>query len=141
VTLPPTGGLVSDAAKPVLVASLLTVKDCAELVDPACPDPLAGLNAAVSDSGELDAANDVAQLAVPDEPLVTTGWLPHPEITLPPTENATVPDGATELVETVAVNVTCWLVLAGDGLGAANDVVVVREPAEPTTVAVTLLAE
>ena len=57
----------------MLVDPGVTVNDCAELVDPVCPDPLAGLNAAVNDSGEPDAANDVAQLAVPDDPLPTTG--------------------------------------------------------------------
>ena len=98
---------MSDAPNPVLVDPCDTVNDCAELVDPVCPDPLAGLNVAVNDSGELDAANDVAQLAVADDPLPTNGWLPHPEIALPFAENATVPEGATELVDTVAVNVTC----------------------------------
>ena len=98
---------MSDAVRPVLVVSLLTVNDCAELVEPACPDPLAGLNDAVSDSGEVDAANEVVHVAVALEPVPATGWLPHPEITLPPAENATVPDGVAELVETVAVNVTC----------------------------------
>lgn len=106
MTLPPAVGLVSEAVNPVLVAPLSTVKDCAELVDPACPDPLAGLKAAVSDSGDPDAANDVEHVAVPDEPLVTTGWALQPAIVLPLAENATVPDGATELVETVAVNMT-----------------------------------
>ena len=52
----------------------------------------------------------------------------HPEICVPLAENATAPDGATELVETVAVRVTDWLVLAGAGFGVANDVVVATDP-------------
>jgi hypothetical protein len=83
-----------------------TVRTCGELVDPIWLDPVAGVNAAVSDSGELEAANDVEQLAVPDDPLAVTGWLVQPVMGVPLAENAIVPDGLTELVETVAVNVT-----------------------------------
>jgi hypothetical protein len=63
----------------------------------------------------------------------------QPEIAAPLAKNATVPEGATELAETVAVNITAWLVLAGEGFGVASDVVVGVEVALPTTVAVTLL--
>jgi hypothetical protein len=57
-------------------------------------------------------------------------------------EKATVPAGATlpfVFVATVAVRVTAWLVIAGDGLGVASVVVVGVALAPPTTIAVTLL--
>jgi hypothetical protein len=116
------------------------VRVWAELVELAWLDPLAGVKAAVKDSGDPEAANDVEHVAVPDDPPATTGWLVQPEIAEPLAEKATIPEGATELVETVAVNITGWLVLAGDGFGAASDVVVGVDEALPTTVAVTLLA-
>ena len=106
VTLPPAVGLVLDADRPVVVVPGLTVSVWAALVDPACPDPLAGVNAAVSDSGDPAAANAVEHVAVPDEPLATTGWLVQPEIADPLAENPTVPEGVAALVDTVAVNMT-----------------------------------
>jgi hypothetical protein len=127
-------GWAVDATTAVVVAPRFTVSDRAALVDPASPDPLAGVNAAFSDSGELLAAKDVVHVAVP---LGLNDWLAQPEITLPLAEKATVPSGApAPLVVTVAVSVTVWLVAAGDGLGAASAVVV--WVAGPTTVAVTL---
>ena len=125
----------------VAVAPLSTVSDCGPLAEPACPEPAAPVNAAVSDSGELLAANDVVHVVVPVDPLGVTGWLVQPYIGVPLAENATVPDGATlplVFVITVAVRVTFWLVAVGDGFGVASVVVVGVEPL--TTVAVTLLA-
>ena len=85
------------------------VSDCGVLVEPACPEPFEPVNAAVSDSGELPAANDVVHVAVPVDPLALTGWLVQPGIGAPLAENATVPDGASlplVFVVTVAVSVT-----------------------------------
>jgi hypothetical protein len=124
----------------VVVEPLLTVRLCAELADVACPDPLAPVNVAVSDSGEPPAANDAVHVAVALDPLTVTGRLVQPEIGVPFAENATVPAGAMVLlvfVATVAVRVTFWLVLADDGPGVASVVVVGVVPL--TTVAVTLL--
>jgi hypothetical protein len=125
VTLPPAGGLVLSADRLVVVEPTSTVSVWAELVEFPWPDPLAAVNAAVSDSGEPEAANDVEHVAAPDGPLATTGWLAQPEMVVPLAENATVPDGVAELVDTVAVSMTAWLVLAGDGFGVARVVVVV----------------
>ena len=97
------------------------------------------MKAAVSDTGEPAAANDVVHVAVPLDPPALTGWLVQPAIGAPVAEKATVPDGATSVfVVTVAVSVTGWLVLAGDGFGGASVVVVCVVPV--TTVAVRLLA-
>jgi hypothetical protein len=90
----------------VAVEAGLTVSDCAELVEPVWPDPLDGVNAAVSDSGEPAAANDVEQVAVAEDPLPVNAWLVQPVMGVPLAENATVPEGAADVVETVAVNVT-----------------------------------
>ena len=122
-----TGGLEFDAASLVVVEPGLTVRVWAELVEFACPDPADAVNAAVSDSGEPLAANDVAHVAVTLDPVPVTGRLPQPEITVPLAEKATVPAGVTlplVFVATVAVRETDWLVVAGDGLGVARAVVV-----------------
>ncbi len=84
----------------------MTVRACEELVEAASLDPLDGANAAVSDSGELAAENDVVHAAVPLDPVTVIGWLAQPGIVVPLAENATVPAGATEPAETVAVSVT-----------------------------------
>jgi hypothetical protein len=123
VTLVPAMGLVFDADTAVVVAAGFTVSVCAELLDGTCPDPLAGLNAAVSDAGEALAGKDVVHVAVPDEPLTVSGWLVQPEIVPAVPEKATVPAGATvpvALVVTVAVSVTVWFVLEGEGFGVAS---------------------
>jgi hypothetical protein len=73
VTLLFTGGLEFDAARPVVVEPGLTVRVWAELVEFACPDPADAVNAAVSDSGEPPAANDVAHVAVTLDPVPVTG--------------------------------------------------------------------
>ena len=93
------------------------------------------MKAAVSDTGEPAAANDVVHVAVPLDPPALTGWFVQPAIGAPAAEKATAPDGATSaFVVTVAVSVTGWLVLAGDGFGGASVVVVCVVPV--TTVAV-----
>jgi hypothetical protein len=141
MTLVPTMGLAFDAETAVVVAAGFTVSDRVELVDAACPDPLAGLKVAVSASGEPLAGKDVEQVAVPVTPLTVSGWLVQPEIAAALPEKATVPVGAgapVPVVVTVAVSVTVWLVLEGDGFGVAS--VVVVGVTAPRTVAVTLLA-
>lgn len=137
----PVEGLVFDAERAVVLPVGLMVSVCAELVEADWPDPLEGWKAALSDSGEPEAGNEVVQVAVADEPVPLSGWLAQPEIVPALSENATVPAGATEpafWVDTVAVNVTAWLVRAGDGLGAASVVWVDVVVAPETTVAVTL---
>jgi hypothetical protein len=131
-----------DAASVVAVVALLTASVCAGLVEPVCPEPLVGVNAAESDSGDPVAAKVVVHVAVPVDPLAVTGWLVQPEIAAPVAEKVTVPAGATvplPLVVTVAFSATAWLVVAGDGLGVASPVVVDSDVVPPGTVAMTLL--
>ena len=77
------------------------------VVDPvavATPEAESGVKSAVTKSGEVDAANDVVQVAAGAEGVI--GSATQPAIGRPPFEKVTVPDGKPGLEVTAASNVT-----------------------------------
>ncbi len=77
------------------------------VVDPvafATPEAESGVKSAVTSSGEVDAANEVVQVAAGVAAVI--GSATQPAIGRPPFENVTVPDGKPGLEVTAASNVT-----------------------------------
>lgn len=111
VVLPPTP-VVLEASREVDVESGTTVT----VVDPvafATPEAESGVKSAVTDSGEVDAANEAVQVAAGVEGVI--GSPIQPAIGRPPFAKVTAPDGTPGLEVTAASSVTLSFVTAADG--------------------------